>query len=129
MKRPPVLIVTRRTVRKHKYIDYVGEFHLALLIRVGILPVMVPVVEGAFACLPEYTADMKGLLLVEGEDIEPKRYKARPENFEYLEKTHPLKALSSVAHFLRNSAFILINDTKRLAWYSGPLILKGPFQV
>jgi gamma-glutamyl-gamma-aminobutyrate hydrolase PuuD len=34
---------------------------------------------------------MRGLLLVEGEDIEPKRYKARPENFKYLEKTHPLK--------------------------------------
>src|SRR6266566_4683044 len=26
------------------------------------------------------------------------------------EKTHPLKALGSVAHFLRNSIFILIND-------------------
>ena len=47
MKRPSVLVVTRRTVRKHKYIDYVGEYHLALLIRLGILPVMVPVVEGA----------------------------------------------------------------------------------
>jgi len=91
MKRPSVLVVTRRTVRKHKYIDYVGEYHLALLIRLGILPVMVPVVEGAFACLPDYMADMKGLLLVEGEDIEPKRYKSRPENFEYLEKTHALK--------------------------------------
>jgi len=91
MKRPSVLVVTRRTVRKHKYIDYVGEYHLALLIRLGILPVMVPVVEGAFVCLPEYMAEMKGLLLVEGEDIEPKRYKARPENFEYLEKTHALK--------------------------------------
>jgi gamma-glutamyl-gamma-aminobutyrate hydrolase PuuD len=102
MKRPSVLVVTRRTVRKHKYIDYVGEFHLALLIRVGILPVMVPVVEGAFACLPEYTADMKGLLLVEGEDIEPKCYKARPENFEYLEKTHPLKDKIEI-HLLRHA--------------------------
>jgi len=91
MKRPSVLVVTRRTVRKHKYIDYVGEYHLALLIRLGILPVMVPVVEGALACLPDYMTDMKGLLIVEGEDIEPKRYKARPENFEYLEKTHALK--------------------------------------
>ncbi len=91
MKRPSVLVVTRRTVRKHKYIDYVGEYHLALLIRVGILPTMVPVVEGTFPCLPEYMADMKGLLLVEGEDIEPKHYKAQPENFEYLEKIHPLK--------------------------------------
>jgi len=91
MKRPSVLVVTRRTIRKHKYIDYVGEFHLALLIRIGVLPVMVPVCEGAPACLPEYMAKMKGLLLVEGEDIEPARYKARPENFKHLEKTHPLK--------------------------------------
>ena len=91
MKRPSVLVVTRRTVRKNKYIDYVGEFHLALLIRLGILPVMVPVVEGAPALLPDYMATMKGLLLVEGEDIEPEHYKALPENFKHLEKTHPLK--------------------------------------
>ena len=54
---PVVLVVTRRTVRKNKYIDYVGEFHLALLIRLGLLPVMVPVVEGAPACLPQYMAE------------------------------------------------------------------------
>src|SRR5579872_5693041 len=91
MKRPCVLIVTRRTVRKHKYIDYVGEFHLALLIRGGILPIMVPVSNGTLQCLPDYMTLMNGLLLVEGEDIEPKNYKARPENVEHLEKTHPLK--------------------------------------
>jgi gamma-glutamyl-gamma-aminobutyrate hydrolase PuuD len=91
MKRPSVLVVTRRTIRKHKYIDYVGELHLSLLIRLGMLPVMVPVVEGADLCVPNYMADMRGLLIVEGEDIEPKNYKAGPENFEYLEKTHPLK--------------------------------------
>ena len=102
MNRPSVLVVTRRTVRKHKYIDYVGEYHLALLIRLGILPEMVPVVEGAFACLPDYMANMKGLLLVEGEDIEPKRYKARPENFEHLEKTHPLKDKIEI-HLLRHA--------------------------
>jgi len=88
---PRVVVVTRRTTRKHKQIDYVGELHLELLIRLGMLPVMAPVAEGAEACLPEYMAGMKGLLLVEGEDIEPDRYEARPENFEYVEKTHPLK--------------------------------------
>jgi len=91
MKRPAVLVVTRRTVRKNKYIDYVGEFHLALLVRLKTLPVMVPVVEGARACLPGYAADMRGLLLVEGEDIEPKHFKATRENYKHLEKTHPLK--------------------------------------
>lgn len=86
MKRPSVLVATRRTIRKNKYIDYVGEFHLALLIRAGILPVMVPVAEGALACLPDYMANMRGLLLVEGEDIEPEHYKARPENYRHLDK-------------------------------------------
>jgi gamma-glutamyl-gamma-aminobutyrate hydrolase PuuD len=110
MKRPSVLVVTRRTVRKNKYIDYVGEFHLALLIRLGILPVMVPVVEGALACLPDYMANMKGLLLVEGEDIEPEHYKARPENFKHLEKTHPLKdkmEIRLIRHALRKKLPIL----------------------
>ncbi len=102
--RPPVLVVTRRTARKDKYIDYVGEFHLALLIRLGLLPVMVPVAEGAAACLPDYIAGMKGLLLVEGEDIEPERYKALPENLKYVEATHPLKdeiEIRLIRHALR----------------------------
>jgi gamma-glutamyl-gamma-aminobutyrate hydrolase PuuD len=110
MKRPPVLVVTRRTIRKNKYIDYVGEYHLALLIRIGVLPVMVSVVEGAPACLPEYMAIMKGLLLVEGEDIEPAHYKARPENFKHLEKTHPLKdeiEIRLIRHALRKNLPIL----------------------
>ncbi len=91
MKRPAVLVVTRRTIRKHKYIDYVAEAHLSLLVRLETLPVMVPVVEGATECLPQYMSAMRGLLLVEGEDIEPKHFKATPANFEHLEKTHPLK--------------------------------------
>jgi putative glutamine amidotransferase len=110
MKRPSVLVVTRRTVRKHKYIDYVGEFHLALLVRLGLLPVMVPVVEGASACLPAYMADMKGLLLVEGEDVSPEHYRSRPENFKYLEKTHPLKdemEIRLIRHALRQNLPIL----------------------
>jgi gamma-glutamyl-gamma-aminobutyrate hydrolase PuuD len=110
MKRPAVVVVTRRTVRKHKYIDYVGEFHLALLVRLGILPVMVPVVEGTAACLPDYMSNMKGLLLVEGEDIGPDRYKALAENLTYVEKTHPLKdeiEIKLVRHALRKKLPIL----------------------
>lgn len=91
MKDPPVLLVTRRTTRKHKYIDYVGEYHLELLIRLQMFPVMVPVVEGTLRCLPQYMQGMRGLLLVEGEDIEPRRFKSRRANFQYLEKTHALK--------------------------------------
>jgi putative glutamine amidotransferase len=110
MKRPSVLVVTRRTIRKNKYIDYVGELHLALLMRAGLLPVMVPVAEGVPACLPQYMANMRGLLVVEGEDIEPKHYKARPGNFRHLEKTHPLKdeiEIRLMRHALRMNLPIL----------------------
>ena len=91
MKHPAVVVVTRRTVRKNKYIDYVGEYHLELLIRMRIFPQMVPVVEGTPSVLPQYMDGMKGLLLVEGEDVEPKRYKPPAASLRYLEKTHPLK--------------------------------------
>ena len=104
MKRPQVLVVTRRTIRKHKFIDYVGEFHLALLIRVGMLPIMVPVVEGMPSCIANYTENMSGLLIVEGEDIDPANFKAIPENVEYLQKTHPLKdeiEIRLIRHALR----------------------------
>ncbi len=91
MKHPAVVVVTRRTVRKNKYIDYVGEYHLELLIRMRILPQMVPVVEGTPSLLRQYMDGMRGLLLVEGEDVEPKRYKPPAAALQYLEKTHPLK--------------------------------------
>lgn len=96
-ERPRVVVVTRRTTRKHKYIDYVGELHLEMLLRLQLLPVMVPVADGADACLPEYMAGMQGLLLVEGEDVEPSNYPAKPENFQYLERTHPLKDKIEIA--------------------------------
>lgn len=35
--------------------------------------------------------DMRGLLLVEGEDIEPRHFKTARGNDAHLEKTHPLK--------------------------------------
>ena len=91
MSRPVVLVVSRQTIRKDKLIDYVGELHLELLIRLGVLPVIVPVVAGTLECLPQYMERMDGLLLVEGEDVEPKRFAARKANFQYVEKTHPLK--------------------------------------
>jgi gamma-glutamyl-gamma-aminobutyrate hydrolase PuuD len=105
MKRPQVLVVTRRTARKTMWIDYVAEAHLKLLVHLDTLPVMVPVVEGISDCLPEYMETMRGLLLVEGEDIEPKQFEATPENHEYLEKTHPLKdeiELHLIRHALKN---------------------------
>jgi gamma-glutamyl-gamma-aminobutyrate hydrolase PuuD len=91
MNRPVVLVVANRATRKDKLIDYVGEFHLELLIQLGAFPVIVPVVDGTLPCLPQYMENMNGLLLVEGDDVEPKRFAARKANYQYVEKTLPLK--------------------------------------
>lgn len=91
MNRPIVLVVTRRTSRKHRPVNYVGAAHLEILIKLKILPVMVPVVEGTVACLPQYVEGMQGLLLTEGDDVEPTRYRAEKANFTYVEGTNPLK--------------------------------------
>src|SRR3954469_10141037 len=91
MNRPRVLVVTRRTSRKSRNIEYVGEAHLENLLNAGLLPVIVPIAEGALSCLPEYSRDMRGLLLVEGEDIEPVHYRANRANIKHLEKTDPRK--------------------------------------
>jgi gamma-glutamyl-gamma-aminobutyrate hydrolase PuuD len=110
MKRPEVLVVTRRTARRTRYVEYVGESHLDLLARLKILPVIVPSIEGVLPMLPQYRERMNGLLLVEGEDIEPKRYAAERANFRYLEKTHPLKdeiELRLLRHALRRHLPIL----------------------
>jgi gamma-glutamyl-gamma-aminobutyrate hydrolase PuuD len=110
MTRPVVLVVARRTTRKDKLIDYVGELHLELLIGLDALPVIVPVVEGTLACLPQYMEPMCGLLLVEGDDVEPKRFAARKANFQFLEKTHPLKdeiEIRLLSHALRHELPVL----------------------
>jgi len=91
MNRPIVLVVSRRTTRKDRPIDYVGEAHLDLLTGMGILPVIVPVVEGTMACLGQYMAMMSGLLLPEGDDVDPTRFDANDANFEFVEGTHPTK--------------------------------------
>jgi gamma-glutamyl-gamma-aminobutyrate hydrolase PuuD len=110
MKRPFVVVVANRATRKDKLIDYVGEFHLELLVRLGAVPVIVPVVAGTLACLPQYKERMDGLLLVEGDDVEPKRFAARKANFQYVEKTLPLKdeiEVRLLRHALRNDVPIL----------------------
>lgn len=91
MKRPVVLITARQMVRKDRLIDFIGEVHLELLLSLEILPVIVPVSESTPASLPQYMDLMDGLLLAEGDDIEPKRFAARKSNFAFVEHTHPLK--------------------------------------
>jgi gamma-glutamyl-gamma-aminobutyrate hydrolase PuuD len=88
---PRIVIVSRRQSRKGLWIDFVGEAHLDLLIGLGARPVIVPVVAGTPALLADYAREMDGLLLVEGEDIEPRRYRASPASARLVEETHPLK--------------------------------------
>jgi putative glutamine amidotransferase len=110
MRRPFVVVVANRATRKDKLIDYVGEFHLELLVRLGVAPVIVPVVNGTLACLSQYRERMDGLLLVEGDDVEPKRFAARKANFRYVEKTLPLKdeiEVRLLRHALRSDVPIL----------------------
>lgn len=67
------MTVTRRFVRKNKYVQFTGEYHLDLLLRFGAVPIMVPAVAGAASVLKMYFP-AHGLLLVEGEDVNPDRY-------------------------------------------------------
>ncbi len=71
--RPRILIVTRRHERKNKWVNFVGEHHLDIVLRFGGVPVIVPRVPGTREVLDEYEP-MNGLLIIEGEDIHPSRY-------------------------------------------------------
>ncbi|VAH56285.1 unnamed protein product [Triticum turgidum subsp. durum] len=73
---PRVLIVSRRTVRKNKFVDFVGEYHLDLVVGHGAVPVIVPRVAGVHAMLDSFEP-IHGVLLCEGEDIDPSLYDAR----------------------------------------------------
>lgn len=90
-ERPRILVVTRRWIRKNKWVDLLGEYHLELLVKLGAMPIMIPVVEGTLDCLEDYAQEMNGLLLVEGEDILPEKYNPPKENVRFLESSHPIK--------------------------------------
>ncbi|KAG0494000.1 hypothetical protein HPP92_004994 [Vanilla planifolia] len=70
---PRVLIVSRRCVRKNKFVDFVGEYHLELIVRYGAVPVIVPRVAGVHMLLDSFEP-IHGVLLCEGEDIDPAHY-------------------------------------------------------
>lgn len=72
---PRVLIVSRRTVRKNKFVDFVGEYHLDLIVRYGAVPVIVPRVSGLDLLLDSFEP-IHGVLLCEGEDVDPSLYES-----------------------------------------------------
>ncbi|KAJ4915828.1 Class I glutamine amidotransferase-like superfamily protein [Raphanus sativus] len=70
---PRVLIVSRRTLRKNKFVDFVGEYHLDLIVSNGAVPVIVPRVSGIHSMLKSFEP-IHGVLLCEGEDVDPSLY-------------------------------------------------------
>ncbi|XP_021888317.1 uncharacterized protein LOC110807485, partial [Carica papaya] len=89
---PRVLIVSRRTVRKNKFVDFVGEYHLDLIVGYGAVPVIVPRVSGVHMLLDSFKP-IHGVLLCEGEDIDPSLYEAdttnlSPEELEEIGRLH-----------------------------------------
>ncbi|OVA04952.1 Peptidase C26 [Macleaya cordata] len=89
---PRVLIVSRRTVRKNKFVDFVGEYHLDLIVSYGAVPVIVPRVTGVHVLLDSFEP-IHGVLLCEGEDIDPSLYEAEmsglsPEELEEIRRLH-----------------------------------------
>ncbi|KAJ1282706.1 hypothetical protein BS78_03G071300 [Paspalum vaginatum] len=96
---PRVLIVSRRTVRKNKFVDFVGEYHLDLIVGFGAVPVIVPRVAGVHTMLDSFEP-IHGVLLCEGEDIDPSLYESEacdagvlsPEQLEAVRRLHPSDA-------------------------------------
>ncbi|KAL0799599.1 hypothetical protein Bca101_054774 [Brassica carinata] len=70
---PRVLVVSRRTLRKNKFVDFVGEYHLDLIVSHGAVPVIVPRVSGIHPMLRSFEP-IHGVLLCEGEDVDPSLY-------------------------------------------------------
>ncbi|KAL5070512.1 hypothetical protein RYX36_021399 [Vicia faba] len=94
---PRVLIVSRRTIRKNKFVDFVGEYHLDLIVRYGAVPIIVPRVSGIHTLLDSFEP-IHGVLLCEGEDIDPSHYDdpelcgLTPQELEAIRELHPSDA-------------------------------------
>lgn len=90
---PRVIIVSRRCVRKNKFVDFVGEYHLDLIVNNGAVPVIVPRVPGIHMLLESFEP-IHGVLLCEGEDIDPSHYESGMSNLsmEELEEIRGLHA-------------------------------------
>ncbi|CAN1227662.1 Putative glutamine amidotransferase GAT1_2.1 [Linum perenne] len=94
---PRVLIVSRRCLRKNKFVDFVGEYHLDLIVSHGAVPVIVPRVSGVHLLLDSFEP-IHGVLLCEGEDIDPSLYQTHdnddatsalsPEELEEVRRLH-----------------------------------------
>ena len=72
--KPRVVVVSRRFLRKNKWVNWISEVHASLIMGEELLPVVVPIPEEAQRHLADYAEGMAGLLMVEGGDIHPRYY-------------------------------------------------------
>eukprot|EP00871_Galdieria_phlegrea_P005256 jgi/Galph1/5731/GphlegSOOS_G4333.1 len=89
---PRVAVVSRRHIRKNKFVDFVGEYHLDLIVKNGAVPLIVPRVQRVYEMLDSFEP-IHGVLLCEGEDIDPSLYQADlsnldPELVEQIKQKH-----------------------------------------
>jgi gamma-glutamyl-gamma-aminobutyrate hydrolase PuuD len=65
-----IVIVSRRHLRKNKYVDFVGEYHIDLVQQYGAVPIIVPRTEPTRQQLDAYLAGgIDGVLVMEGSDL------------------------------------------------------------
>ncbi len=88
---PSILVPTSRHIRKDKFVQYVGEYHLDLLLQFGAVPLLVPSVAQIESHLPGFLAQGAGLLLVEGEDIHPDRYRPAAAAWGWVKETDEVR--------------------------------------
>jgi len=67
---PRILVVSRRHLRKGKFVDFVGEYHIDLLQEFGAAPILLPRTMKTLDQLDAFTlGGIDGVLLMEGSDI------------------------------------------------------------
>eukprot|EP00922_Rhytidocystis_sp_ex-Travisia-forbesii_P012534 GHVS01018882.1.p1 GENE.GHVS01018882.1~~GHVS01018882.1.p1 ORF type:complete len:345 (+),score=30.45 GHVS01018882.1:279-1313(+) len=106
---PRILLVARRHIRKGKYVNFIGEYHLDLVQRFGGAPVIVPRTRHTIECLDMYMP-MDGFMITEGEDLGPE-YDPYGGCVEHEHSSIKERVTSSHAHN------IAVDDSKdRIEW-------------
>ena len=82
---PRIQVVSRRYERKNKWVDFVGEYHLELILRFGGVPIILPRLSGTAKILDQFEP-MHGLLIVEGEDVSPSRYQGIKDSQRWIQE-------------------------------------------
>ncbi|KAL6063040.1 glutaminase [Balamuthia mandrillaris] len=75
LRRPRVGLVLRRELRKSRVINFVAEHHLKMLSEAGGLPVLIPASSNA-TDVASYRDTLHGLLMFEGDDVNPLFYRS-----------------------------------------------------